>query len=72
MSAGRTGLGEAVDWYELHAHKKEKDSGVKKLICFISFVASSNCQRGEGLKRFKGLFSPFSSLRKKSQSSSNR
>lgn len=59
MSAGRTGLGEAVDWYELHGHKKEKDSGVKKLICLISFVASSNCQREEGFKRLKRLFPPF-------------
>lgn len=56
VSAGRTGLGEAVEWNELHGHNKKNDSGVKKLICIISFVASSNSEREEGLKRLKRLF----------------
>lgn len=51
VSAGRTGLGEVVEWNERHGHQKEKDSGVKKLI----FIISSNGEREEGLKRLKRL-----------------
>lgn len=51
MSAGRTGLGEVAGWLEFHGHEKEKDSRVKKLICFIS--ASSEGEREEGITRLK-------------------
>lgn len=74
VSAGRTGLGEAVEGNELHGRKKE-DSGVKKLMCIISFVASSNGEREEGLKGLKRVPPtppPSSSVRKKNLSSSNR
>lgn len=73
VSAGRTGLGEAVEGNELHGHKKE-DSGVKKLMCIISFVASSNGEREEGIKGLKRdpHPPPSSSVGKNNLSSSNR